>query len=145
MGYKEVSYKLRVKGTYRPARRRILTLMVGMHKLIQKLADAKFCKRNGDPLPCFQYLHQSQSVTLSRINALLRGYVNYFRLANNYRRSLNRIRYILQHSLAKMFAAKFKLRSRARVFKMAGPTFHKRLGPPKGKSAMGITDTQLET
>lgn len=144
IGFKEVSYKFKVKGTYRPARRRILTLFVDMNKVIKKLAEAKFCKLNGDPLPCFQYLHQSQSVSLTRVNAVLRGYVNYYRLCNNFRRSLNRIRYILQHSLAKMFAAKFKLKRRAVVFKVAGPTFSKKLGPAKGKVAMGATDDQLE-
>ena len=145
VGYKEISYKFRVKGTYRPARRRILTLMVDMRKVVKKLAEAKFCKLNGDPLPCFRYLHQSQSLSLSRVNAILRGYVNYFRLCNNFRRSLNRIRYILQHSLAKMFAAKFKLKTRAAVFKVSGPTFAKRLGPAKGKTVIGATDDQLDT
>jgi len=144
IGFKEVSYKFRVKGTYRSARRRILTLFVDIDKVIEKLAEAKFCKRNGEPLPCFQYLHQPKSVSLSRVNAVLRGYVNYYRLCNNFRRSLNRIRYILQHSLAKMFAAKFKLKTRAAVFKISGPTFAGRLGPAKGKKAMGVTDNQLE-
>lgn len=144
IGFKEISYKFRVKGTYRPARRRILTLFVDMNKVIKKFAEGKFCKLNGDPLPCFQYLHQTQSVSLARVNAVLRGYVNYYKLCNNFRRSLNRIRYILQHSLAKMFAAKFKLKTRAAVFKVAGPIFAKKLGPPKGKVAMGATDKQLE-
>nr|QFP99055.1 hypothetical protein [Rhizaria sp.] len=144
IGFKEISYNMRINGVYRSCRRRILTLMVDMNKVIKTLADAKFCKLNGEPLPCFQYLHQPQSVSLMRVNAVLRGYVNYFRLCNNFRRSLNRIRYILQHSLAKMFAAKFKLKTRAAVFKIAGPVFARRLGPPKGKKAMGSTDNDLD-
>jgi group II intron reverse transcriptase/maturase len=145
VGFKKISYKLRVNNTYKPACRKRLTLMVDMDKVIKKLAEAKFCKLNGDPLPCFQYLHQSQSISLLRVNAILRGYVNYFRLCNNFRRSLNRIKYILQHSLAKMFAAKFKLKTRAAVFKVSGPTLKKRLGPTKVKRAIGATDYQLDS
>ena len=42
-----------------------------------------------------------------------------------------------------MFAAKFKLKTRAAVFKVSGPAFKKRLGPPKGKTALGATDKDL--
>lgn len=144
IGFKKVNYKFKVKGTYRSACRKILTLFVDIKKVIKKLAEAQFCKLNGDPLPCLQYLHQTQSVSLTKVNTILRRFVNYYKLCNNFRRSLNRIRYILQHSLAKMFAAKFKLKTRATVFKMAGPTFAKKLGSIKGKKVMGATDSQLE-
>jgi pimeloyl-CoA synthetase len=49
IGYKEVTYKLKIKGTYRSARRRIITLMVDMNRVIRKLAEAKFCRKDGDP------------------------------------------------------------------------------------------------
>lgn len=144
IGYKEVTYKLKIKGTYRSARRRIITLMVDMNRVIRKLAEAKFCRKDGDPLPCFQYMHQTQAVTNARVNSLLEGLTNYYNLANNKRRSMNRVRYILQHSLAKMYAAKFKLKTRAAVFKIATGNLGRRLGPPKGKHPIGATDQKLE-
>lgn len=144
IGYKEVTYKFKIKGTYRSARRRILTLMVDMNKVIKKLAEAKFCRKDGDPLPCFQYMHQTQSLTNARINSLLEGLVNYYHLANNKRRSMNRVRYILQHSAAKMYAAKFKLKTRAAVFKLATGNLGRRLAPCKGKNVIGATDEKLE-
>ena len=144
IGYKELNYKLVVKGTIRPARRRMLTLMVDMNKVIKKLAELKFCRKDGDPLPCFQYMHQTQAVTNARVNSLLEGLTNYYNLANNKRRSMNRVRYILQHSLAKMYAAKFKLKTRAAVFKIATGNLGRRLGPPIGKHSIGVTDQKLE-
>jgi len=118
--------------------------MVDMNKVIKKLAEAKFCRKDGDPLPCFQYMHQTQSLTNARINSLLEGLVNYYHLANNKRRSMNRVRYILQHSVAKMYAAKFKLKTRAAVFKLATGNLGRRLVPYKGKNVIGATDKKLK-
>jgi hypothetical protein len=89
-------------------------------------------------------MHQTQAVTNARVNSLLEGLTNYYNLANNKRRSMNRVRYILQHSLAKMYAAKFKLKTRAAVFKIATGNLGRRLGPPKGKHPIGATDQKLE-
>jgi len=144
IGFKEITYKFNVKGTLRNARRKILTLFADDDKVIKKLYNAKFCKRNGDSLPCFQYMHQTQSLTNQRLRSFIIGLSYYYNLANNKRRFINRISFIIKHSAAKMYAAKFKLRSRASVFKIAGRCLGRRLGPDKGKKAIGATDTQLE-
>lgn len=120
IGFKEVTYKVRVKGTYRAARRRMLTLMADQEKVIKRLKEGGFCDGKGDPEPCFRYMHQTQSLTNSRVRTLILGLCNYYKLANNRRRFTHRISYILRHSIAKMYAAKYKLGTRAQVFKRGG-------------------------
>lgn len=114
--------------------------MADTNKVIKKLNQAKFCDGKGDPKPCFQYMHQTQSVTNTRIRGLLLGLCNYYRLANNRRRFTSRISYILRHSTAKMYAAKFKLKTRASTFRKGGKALDKPLEARKKQTALGATD-----
>jgi len=143
IGYKEVTYKCRVKGTYRASRRRILTLMANVDKVVKNLSEAKFCDRSGDPKPCFQYMHQPQFLTNVRIRSIILGLCNYYRLANNRRRFTMRISYILRHSLAKMYSAKYRLHSRAKVFKIAGKYLNKPLKAEEYKKPIGGLDEEM--
>jgi hypothetical protein len=119
--------------------------MADSDKVIRKLSAAKFCDLSGDPKPCFQYMHQSQSLTNMRIRAILIGLCNYYRLANNRRRFVNRISYVLRHSTAKMYAAKYKLATRAKIFKLAGKYLEKPLKARKDKTPIGGLDQETET
>ena len=139
-----MTYNLRIKGTPRAARRRILTLMADGAKVIKKLNEAKFCDGNGDPIPCFQYMHQTQSLTNLRIRSMILGLCNYYRLANNRRRFTHRISYILRHSLAKMYAAKYKLGTRAQVFKRAGKYLDKPIKANEKEIPLGGLDQDQE-
>ncbi len=114
--------------------------MADSDKVIRKLREAKFCDDKGDPKPCFQYMHQTQSVTNSRIRGLLLGLCNYYRLANKRRLFTSRISYILRHSTAKMYAAKFKLKTRAATFRKGGKALDKPLQARKSQIALGATD-----
>nr|YP_009755773.1 putative reverse transcriptase/maturase [Gonatozygon brebissonii]QIQ23051.1 putative reverse transcriptase/maturase [Gonatozygon brebissonii] len=97
-----------------------IRLLVNMPKVIESLADKGFCDRSGNPKPNFHYFQHSQNQTVSRVAAILRGVTNYYQLAESKRRCLSRCSYILTHSIAMMFAAKFKLGTRAKVFALAG-------------------------
>lgn len=114
--------------------------MADADKIVRKLNEAKFCDRNGDPKPCFQYMHQTQSLTNTRIRSILLGIANYYKLANNRRRVTRRVSYILRHSVAKMYAAKYKLATRAKVFRKGGKYLHKPLQARQGKYALGGLD-----
>lgn len=97
--------------------KKVIVFKVKFSAVILKLHAAKFCNKQGKPLPCFQMLHQTLRLTLQKINFLLLGFYNHFKVGNNFKRSFLQFKYILQHSTAKMFAAKFKLKTRATVFK----------------------------
>jgi Type II intron maturase len=95
-------------------------LLVNMPKVLQSLSEQGFCDRSGNPQPNFHYFQETQSNTVARVASVLRGLANYYHLAESPRRCVSRWSYILTHSLAMMFAAKFKLGTRASVFAVAG-------------------------
>nr|YP_009710018.1 hypothetical protein [Coleochaete scutata]QFU80123.1 hypothetical protein [Coleochaete scutata] len=121
----------------------IMSLLIDMPKVISRLHNKGFCDPKGNPQPNFRYLHDPQSYSVSRLSSVLRGLANYYHLAETKRRGIGRITYIIQHSLAQLFAAKFKLRTRAQVFKRAGRDLSKPILTKKRKVAAGTTDQQL--
>jgi hypothetical protein len=104
-----------------------------MPLVIDSLAFKGFCDGSGNPKPNFQYFKDSQTKTVARVASLLRGLKNYYQLAEFKHRCLSRWSYILTHSVAMMFAAKFKLGSRAKVFSLAGRNLTKPLLSKKRK------------
>jgi hypothetical protein len=51
---------------------------------------------------------------------ILRGLANYYKLANNSRQMISHLNYIIRVSIAKIFAAKYRLGTIAKVFALAG-------------------------
>lgn len=131
-------------GNYTRSRRiRIggLTLLADVDKVVKGLAYKGFCKGR-HPAPNFRYMHQPQSYTITRVNSILRGLNEYYRLSENRRAAVSHFSYLVRYSLAKMFAAKYKLRSLSHVFRKAG----KDLGKPlksKANSTHGASDDRL--
>lgn len=118
-----------------------ITLFADVDKVIQNLAHKGFCKKN-EPVPNFRYMHESQSYTIKQVNSILRRLDEYYMISENKKAAMSRFSYLVRYSIARMFAAKFKLRSVAHVFKRAG----KGLGKPlksKGKSTYGSSNEKL--
>jgi len=67
------------------------------------------------------------------------GLNQYYKLANNRKEGITYAAYIVRFSLAKMYAAKFRLHSVKKVFKAGG----KYLNKPIGKSGHGAIDNNL--
>jgi hypothetical protein len=110
-----------------PRLRNRVRLLVNMPKVLNSLAEQGFSDRSGNPQPNFHYFQETQSDTVTRVASVLRGLANYYHLAESQRRCVSRWSYILTHSLAMMFAAKFKLGTRAKVFALAGRNLWKPL------------------
>jgi hypothetical protein len=104
-----------------------------MVKVILSLSEMGFCDRAGNPKPNFRYFQESQQSSIARVSCVLRGLSFYYYLANYKPRCMERCSYILTHSLAMMFAAKFKLGTRAKVFYLAGRNLHRPLSSLKRK------------
>jgi Type II intron maturase len=111
---------------YRP-RAKNIRLLVNMPQVIHSLAAKGFCDRSGNPKPNFASFQDSQATAVARVASVLRGLANYYHLADSRLRCVSRWSYILTHSLAMMFAAKFKLGTRAKVFALAGRNLSKPL------------------
>ena len=140
------TYRRRYQGKWRNVRARRaghIRLLVQMKKVIKRLASKGFCDQLGEPKPNFHYFQDPQSYTTSQVGSILRGISNYYHLAETKRKCVSRISYILTHSLAKTFAAKFKLGTRSKVFALAGKDLSGPLKAKPGKSAVGMTDSKL--
>jgi group II intron reverse transcriptase/maturase len=113
---------------------------VNMGNVIGKLKEKGFCYGNGYPKPNFYYLPEPQSAIIAKLTLLLRGLERYYDLADNKRQQISRVNYIIRYSAAKLLAAKFRIRSIAKVFAKAGKDLRKRLS---AKNPLGITDLAL--
>lgn len=89
-------------------------------KVKKRLFDKGFCQRNGHPIANFKYLNNTQYGTIIQVGYILRGLANYYKLANNYRQMIIRLNYIIKFSIAKMFAAKYRMKSVAKIFAKGG-------------------------
>nr|QIA60469.1 hypothetical protein [Trichocolea tomentella] len=109
-----------------------LSLLVDMRKVINRLAKKGFCDKSGHPKPNFAHFQYPQTYSVARIASILRGLANYYHLANSKRRCVTRLSYILRTSLAKTYAAKFKLGTAAKVFAKGGRDLSKPIKARKG-------------
>jgi group II intron reverse transcriptase/maturase len=108
-------------------------------KMVLNLSENGFCDKSGLAKPNFSLLMLPQSEINSRINSIIRGISNWWAIARNRRQAIAYISYILRYSAAKLYAAKFKLGSIAKVFKLGGKDLSKPLSKHK-KSVVGVTD-----
>lgn len=118
-----------------------LILLADADKIVQSLAYKGFCK-GSEPVPNFRFMHHPQSYTIARVNSILRGLNEYYQISENRRATISYTSYLIRYSIAKMFAAKYKLRSVAHVFKKAGKDLSKPL-KSKGSLTHGAKDDQL--
>jgi hypothetical protein len=117
----------------------IPTLDVNMKRVIAQLAEANFCDASGKPTPAFRFLRLPQSETNMKANLILHGLSECWSIAGNRKQAIARAAYIIRYSLAKMYAAKFKLRTVSAVFKRGGNDLSKPIGA-RAKSVVGVGD-----
>lgn len=124
--------------TWTPTGKRRLTgkghviLKVDKDRLIKSLNQKGFCKKDGTPIPKFTYLSDTQAVTNEKINRIIIGILNYYNLADNKVQTGCHLFYLFTHSLAKLYAAKFRWHRKATIFKMGGRDLSKQIKISKG-------------
>jgi group II intron reverse transcriptase/maturase len=116
-----------------------LRLLADSNKVIKELANKKFCTQDGSPRPCFTYFQDPQSYSVAKAKSIIQGIDNYYRIANNRRAFTSRVAYIIRDSIARMFAAKFKLRTRRQVYTKGGKDLSRPIKADTGKTAIGAT------
>lgn len=114
-------------------------LDVNMKRVIDRLSEANFCTGDGQPIPAFRFLRLPQSETNKKVNFILRGLSEWWSIAGNRRAALARVGYIIRYSIAKVYAAKFKLRTVAATFKIGGNDLSKPIGA-RAKSVVGADE-----
>lgn len=114
----------------------LLSVTASLKQCIKQFRKLSFIKgdRDPDPQPCFRMFHATQAHTNSQMNKFLLTIVEWYKYADNRRKVVNFCSYILRGSLAKLYAAKYKLRSRAKVYKIGARNLSRPLKEKKGQS-----------
>lgn len=97
-----------------------LRFLIPTEKVLNRLSSFGFCKPNGEHIPCFKWYYLPTSTINVRVKAFLNSFAYYYQLSSNLTMTLNRFDYIIRSSIAKMYAAKLKLKTRAKVYKIHG-------------------------
>ncbi len=109
-------------GSGRPIKRRSTgwepVMQAPIPSLIQRLHRRGLCTTVGEPTTKLGWTNLDTAQIIGLYNGIHRGILNYYRFVDNID-SLARIQYILQYSLARTLAAKFKI-SVKRVFRRFG-------------------------
>lgn len=87
-------------------------------RLFRKLRLVKG-DRDPEPLPCSPMLYCGQAHTNSQMNKFLETMADWYRYADNRKKVVGFCAYVIRSSLAKLYAARYKLKSRAKVYKIA--------------------------
>lgn len=111
-----------------------LVLKIDLKVIIKLLQKRNICDGSGKVLPLFLYFHFSQKEANVRVNKILSFFCDWFRSASNRRYIMGVISVIFRLSLAKMYAAKFKLKSTSIVWIRGGYFLNKPLGKNKKKN-----------
>lgn len=105
-------------------------------KVINRLAAKGYCDKGGTSLPNWrEALLPPQTYSVQRGAKLINGIDTYYKVANDRRATTHRVMRIVRNSLAKTFAAKYKLGTIAKVIKKAGKELSRPLKskkPPVG-------------
>lgn len=114
----------------------LLSVTASLKQCIKQFRKLNFLKgdREPDPQPCFRMFHATQAHTNAQMNKLLSTMVEWYRYADNRKKVVNFCSYIIRGSLAKLYAAKYKLRSRAKVYKIGDRNLRRPLKERKGQS-----------
>lgn len=106
---------------------------IDLPRIIKILAQKNYCNKNGISKPNFKHYHEGQEKTNAKIRNILDQISRYFQLTKNYKKGMQFISYILKNSIAKLYAAKFKLKTRKKVFTKGGPYLEKPLKNTQNK------------
>lgn len=93
-------------------------ILIPLDYVKAKLIQNGFADESGSPKYLGKFTHLSDYEIVQRYNSILRGFMNFYNMAEN-RYKLNELIYILEYSLAHTIAAKHRL-SLSKVFKKYG-------------------------
>ncbi|CAM8893717.1 unnamed protein product [Rhodiola kirilowii] len=99
----------------------LLSVTASLQQCIRQFRKLAFVKGDKDPepLPCNPMLYSSQSHTNSQMNKFLETMADWYRYADNRKKVVGFCAYVVRSSLAKLYAARYRLKSRAKVYKIA--------------------------
>lgn len=112
-------------------------------RLVKRLSDRGLCSKEGEPIPKTAWAQLDADQIIQLYSSVNRGIQNYDRFADNWRQ-LPRIQYILEFSLAKTLALKYKI-SVPKVFKRLGKGLPSLSREKREKKIERSASTSIET
>ncbi|XP_021763899.1 LOW QUALITY PROTEIN: nuclear intron maturase 1, mitochondrial-like [Chenopodium quinoa] len=99
----------------------LLSVTASLPQCIRRFRRLNLLKgeKDPEPLPCTPMLYSSQAHTNSQMNKFLETMADWYRYADNRKKVVGFCAYVIRNSLAKLYAARYKLKSRAKVYKIA--------------------------
>ncbi|GMH12156.1 hypothetical protein Nepgr_013997 [Nepenthes gracilis] len=99
----------------------LLSVTASLQQCISRFRRLDLLKgdKDPDPLPCTPMLYSSQAHTNSQMNKFLEAMTDWYRYADNRKKVVGFCAYVIRSSLAKLYAARYRLKSRAKVYKIA--------------------------
>lgn len=96
--------------------------------------------RDPEPLPCLPMLYSSQAHSNAQMNKFLETMADWYRYADNRKKIVAFCAYVIRSSLAKLYAARYRLKSRAKVYKIASRDLGRPLRERSNNSAPEYSD-----
>ncbi|XP_016489538.1 nuclear intron maturase 1, mitochondrial-like [Nicotiana tabacum] len=120
----------------------LLSVAASLQQCIRQFRKLKLVKgdRDPEPLPCTPMLYSGQAHTNSQMNKFLETMAEWFRYADNRRKVVGFCAYVVRSSLAKLYAARYRLKSRAKVYKIASRDLSRPLREHTNNSAPEYSD-----
>ncbi|XP_058196147.1 nuclear intron maturase 1, mitochondrial [Rhododendron vialii] len=99
----------------------LLSVTASLQRCIRQFRQLELIKGDKDPepLPCTPMLYSGQAHTNEQMNKFLETMADWYRYADNRKKVVAFFAYVIRGSLAKLYAARYRLKSRAKVYKIA--------------------------
>ncbi|KAI3456011.1 hypothetical protein Pfo_012674 [Paulownia fortunei] len=120
----------------------LLSVTASLQQCIRQFRRLAFVKGDKDPepLPCTPMLYSGQAHTNAQMNKLLETMADWYRYADNRKKIIGFCAYVIRSSLAKLYAARYRLKSRAKVYKIASRDLSRPLRESSKNSAPEYSD-----
>ncbi|XP_015877305.3 nuclear intron maturase 1, mitochondrial [Ziziphus jujuba] len=120
----------------------LLSVTASLQQCIRQFRRLEFVKGDKDPepLPCTPMLYSGQAHTNSQMNKFLETIADWYRYADNRKKVVGFCAYVIRSSVAKLYAARYRLKSRAKVYKIASRDLSRPLRESSNNSAPEYSD-----
>lgn len=120
----------------------LLSVTASLQQCIRQFRRLEFVKGDKDPepLPCTPMLYSSQAHTNSQMNKFLETMADWYRYADNRKKVVGFCAYVVRSSVAKLYAARYRLKSRAKVYKIASRDLSRPLRESSNNAAPEYSD-----
>lgn len=120
----------------------LLSVTASLQQCIRHFRRLELVKgdKNPEPLPCTPMLYSSQAHTNAQMNKFLETMADWYRYADNRKKIVSFCTYVIRSSMAKLYAARYRLKSRAKVYKRASRNLSRPLRDNSSNSAPDYSD-----